>query len=126
MLTSPGYIDMSLNMLLDEMRERAEPMRPETKGLARGFSTFGRVLISQKRLILLLVLRGLDDARCLELLKGLPTQLPGVDSDLTLVAVNAGDGGKKRRPSLLLRNLSFGDRADNPGLIIAGILRACG
>ena len=48
-------------------------MRTKRKGLARGFSTFGRVLVSQKRLIVLAVLRGLDDDGCLELLKGLPT-----------------------------------------------------
>ena len=70
-------------------------MRANTKVLARGFSTFGRVLVSQKRLIVLAVLRGLDDDGCLELLKGLPNELPGVDSQFTSVAVNAGCGGKK-------------------------------
>ena len=50
-------------------------------------------------MILLGVLRGLDDGGCLELLKALPKELmAGVD--LTLIAVNAGGGGKKGRPSL--------------------------
>ena len=72
------------------------------------------------------MLRGLDDHGCLELLKGLPKELPGVDSHFTFVAVNAGGGGKKERPSLLCRDLSFGDRADDSGLIIEVILRVCG
>ena len=77
-------------------------------------------------MILLGVLRGLDDGGCIELLTGLPKELPGVDSDLTHVTVNAGGGGKKGRPSLLLRDLGFGDRADDIGLIIEVILRVCG
>ena len=101
-------------------------MRTKRKGLARGFSTFGRVLVSQKRLIVLAMLRWLDDDGCLELLKGLPNELPGVDSQFTFVAVNAGGGGKKERPSLLCRDFSFGDRADDSGLIIEVILRVCG
>ena len=36
------------------------------------------------------------------------------------------DGGKKERPSLLCRDFSFGDRADDSGLIIEVILRVCG
>ena len=122
----PKDLEMCLNKFLDDMRQRAEPMRTKRKGLARGFSTFGRVLVSQKRLIVLAVLRGLDDDGCLELLKGLPNELPGVDSHFTFVAVNAGGGGKKERPSLHLLNFSFGDRADDSGLIIEVILRVCG
>ena len=70
-------------------------MRTKRKGLARGFSTCGRVWVSQKRLLVLAVLRGLDDDGCLELLKGLPHELPSVDSHFTFVAVNAGGRGKK-------------------------------
>ena len=83
MRTLPRDIGMGLEKFLDDLRERAEPMCTKTKGLARGFSTFGRVFVSRGRLILLGVLRGLDDGGCLELLKGLPTELPDVDSDLT-------------------------------------------
>ena len=122
----PTDLEMCLNKFLDDIRQRAEPMRTKRKGLARGFSTFGRVLVSQKRLIVLAVLRGLDDDGCLELLKGLPKELPGVGSHFTFVAVNAGGGGKKERPSLHLLNFSFGDRADDSGLIIEVILRVCG
>ena len=101
----PKDLEMCLNKFLDDIRQRAEPMRTKRKGLARGFSTFGRVLVSQKRLIVLAVLRGLDDDGCLELLKGLPHELPGVDSHFTSVAVNAGGGGKTERPSLLFWEL---------------------